>query len=160
VIVPGARAWRVHVDALVRADAGGAPAALFLAARAALCDTAVPATRAVEYRPPERADEAGSGFDTRKAAAATDFELLDYWDAGAPLGGRDAWPVAVTLHLAPPVLFVDATPAEEAAAPLRVLLAFSFAGPGGPATLRALRVLGGAELAPALLRTALAVCSG
>jgi hypothetical protein len=86
-----------------------------MAARAALWDTRVPRTRAVEYRPDVVAGAAGnkkeegdmdvdpepqSALDTRRSGApATDFELEDYWDDGVVLGGRDVWPVSVTLNL-------------------------------------------------------------
>lgn len=40
-----------------------------------------------------------SSFDTRQVAAATDFELEDYWDEGEVLNGREKWPVCVTLNL-------------------------------------------------------------
>jgi len=46
--------------------------------------------------------ELQSGLDTRPSnVPATDFELEDYWDDGAVLGGRDVWPVSVTLNLVP-----------------------------------------------------------
>lgn len=98
---------------MVLSDAGNVYDALFMAARAALCDTRVPRTKAVEYRPNKREGERDggdmdvdseqqSGLDTRRAKApAADFELEDYWDDGAVLGGRDAWPVSVTLNLVP-----------------------------------------------------------
>jgi exosome complex component RRP42 len=44
-----------------------------------------------------------SGFDTRRiegrSSGAMDFELLDYWDEGEDLDGKEAWPVCVTLNL-------------------------------------------------------------
>lgn len=82
-----------------------------MAARAALWDTRVPRTRAVEYRPDADTKKEGdmdvdpepqSALDTRKSstgAPATDFELEDYWDDGVVLAGRDVWPVSVTLNL-------------------------------------------------------------
>lgn len=99
------------------ADAGNAVDALFMAARAALWDTKVPRTRAVEYNAPEASqvarDSAGamdvdnreaipavSGFDTREMVrTAADFELPDYWDEGEVLQGQEKWPVCVTLNL-------------------------------------------------------------
>jgi exosome complex component RRP42 len=94
-----------------------------MAARAALWDTRVPRTRAVEYRPDHVGGGGGgnkkkegdmevdaepqSALDTRRSGApATDFELEDYWDDGVVLGGRDVWPVSVTLNLVipPPLL--------------------------------------------------------
>jgi exosome complex component RRP42 len=40
-----------------------------------------------------------SGLDTRNVASTADFELLDYWEEGEPLKGRDRWPVCVTMNL-------------------------------------------------------------
>jgi len=95
---------------MVLSDAGNVYDALFMAARAALWDTHVPKTRAVQYRRDNggRAKggddmdvdrEAQSGLDTRSKASATDFELEDYWDEGPVLSGRDAWPVCITLNM-------------------------------------------------------------
>ncbi|KAK0188635.1 ribosomal protein S5 domain 2-type protein [Armillaria mellea] len=115
-ILPGKKAWALHLDVLVLADAGNLHDALFLAARAALCDTRVPRTRAVEYK--ARKD---TGFDTR--AAPADWELPDYWDEGEVLAGGDAWPVCVTLNVeSPSVHYLDAGLQEEASTPLRLLL--------------------------------------
>ena len=96
-------------------DAGNVYDALFMAARAALWDTRVPRTRAVEYRRDNGGrrgakggddmdvdPESQSGLDTRSKASATDFELEDSWDEGPVLGGRDAWPVCITLNLVCP----------------------------------------------------------
>ncbi|KAK0438075.1 hypothetical protein EV421DRAFT_986594 [Armillaria borealis] len=110
--------------------------ALFMAARAALCDTKVPRTRGVEYK--ARKD---SGFDTR--TAPTDFELSDYWDEGEVLAGSDTWPVCITLNIeSPSVHYLDAILQEEASTPLRLLLIYSFPGP----TLQGMRTLGSGEL--------------
>ena len=113
-IVPGRKSWLLTLDLTVLSDAGNVYDALFMAARAALWDTRVPRTRAVEYRPDGSSSGGGnkkegdmdvdpepqSGLDTRKSGApATDFELEDYWDDGVVLGGRDVWPVSVTLNL-------------------------------------------------------------
>jgi len=90
-----------------------------MAARAALWDTRVPRTRAVEYRPDTKKEgdmdvdtELQSALDTRPStnAPATDFELEDYWDDGAVLGGRDVWPVSVTLNLVPVFFFPSSLP--------------------------------------------------
>lgn len=106
-IIPGRKAWLLTLDLMVLSDAGNVYDALFMAARAALWDTHVPKTRAVEYRRDKAKDgsdmdvdpESQSGLDTRSKASATDFELEDSWDEGPLLGGRDAWPVCVTLNL-------------------------------------------------------------
>ena len=109
-IIPGRKSWLLTLDLMVLSDAGNVYDALFMAARAALWDTHVPKTRAVEYRRNNggRAKdgddmdvdpESQSGLDTRSKTSATDFELEDSWDEGPLLGGRDAWPVCVTLNL-------------------------------------------------------------
>lgn len=113
--------------------------------------------------------ELQSGLDTRPSnIPATDFELEDYWDDGAVLGGRDVWPVSVTLNLVPflpfffllfirfifyfflhtrgnnkfpGVYFLDATTQEEAATPLRLILIFSFPA-GSPPALHGMHLLG------------------
>ncbi len=113
-IIPGRKAWLLTLDLMVLSDAGNVYDALFMAARAALWDTHVPKTRAVEYRRDNGGrrtmkdggdmdvdPESQSGLDTRSKASATDFELEDSWDEGPVLGGRDAWPVCVTLNLVP-----------------------------------------------------------
>ena len=103
----------MSLDAVILADSGNVVDALFIAARAALWDTKVPRTRAVEYRVPAGAkpiandapgamdvDEGTSGFDTRGVSrTAADFELPDYWDEGEVLQGREKWPVCITLNL-------------------------------------------------------------
>ena len=112
-IIPGRKAWLLTLDLMVLSDAGNVYDALFMAARAALWDTHVPRTRAVEYRRDNAGGrakdnddmdvdpESRSGLDTRSKASATDFELEDSWDEGPVLGGRDAWPVCITLNLVP-----------------------------------------------------------
>lgn len=112
-IIKGKKAWLLSLDLVVLSDSGNVYDALFMAARAALWDTKVPRTRSIEYRANAkggaqfgggRADmdvdeDNKSGFDTRQVAAATDFELEDYWDEGEVLNGREKWPVCVTLNL-------------------------------------------------------------
>ena len=102
---------------MVLSDAGNIYDALFMAARAALWDTRVPRTRAVEYRPDNKDNKAGnetmdvdpesqSALDTRRSKApATDFELEDSLDDGVVLGGQDVWPLSVTLNLVPNFFF-------------------------------------------------------
>jgi exosome complex component RRP42 len=159
-ILAGKKAWLLNLDCVVLADAGNTHDAIFMAARAALWDCKVPRTRGVEYRaaavPGAKAAESGemdvdrddeaqqSGFDTRSITRAVDFELPDYWDEGEVLGGREKWPVCVTLNIASTVHYLDAIPQEEAATPLRLLLVFSFASPSP--TLQGMRVLGSGEL--------------
>ncbi|KAL1742989.1 ribosomal protein S5 domain 2-type protein [Schizophyllum fasciatum] len=161
-IIPGKKAWLLALDCVVLAAAGSVTDALFMAARAALWDTRVPRTRAVEYRGSRGRGAAGgaasgdmdvdgpaaSAFDTRESGrAAADFELLDYWEEGELLGGRARWPVGVTLNLMPPspVYFLDANPQEELSAPMRCFAAFSF---DEGSNLQALRLQGAGELPP------------
>lgn len=116
IIVPGRKAWAVKVDAIVFADGGNVVDCLMLACRAALWDTKVPRTKGVEYRAPPRhatqgdvgmdvdddgeaEEKGGGGFETKVVSRATDFELTDYWDEGEILGGRESWPVCVTLNV-------------------------------------------------------------
>jgi len=90
-------------------------------------------------------EEVVSGFDTRQIQTATDFELPDYWDEGEPLAGTEAWPLCATLNIVEPTHFLDATLAEEAATPLRLLLMFSFDKPETP-HVQGMRTLGNGEL--------------
>ncbi|KZP12456.1 ribosomal protein S5 domain 2-like protein [Athelia psychrophila] len=168
--------WRAHVDAVVLADAGGAWEAVCMAVRAALCDTKVPRTKGVEYRTQTQANsgaksdrnkggeggdmdvdtETRSGFDTRAQGQSEnwhgrggegDFELVDYWDEGEVLKGKEGWPVGVVLNLLPPIHILDATLPEEAALPLQLLLAFSFPPSPSAPEVCAMRLLGsGADL--------------
>ncbi|TFK51393.1 hypothetical protein OE88DRAFT_1659383 [Heliocybe sulcata] len=146
------KSWGLHLDLMVLSDSGNIYDALFLAARAALWDTKVPVTRAVEYQgkkgsatlPDDMDLEQESGFDTRQVSRAVDFELPDYWDEGETLAGQDQWPVCVTLNIVAPVYYLDATLQEEASTPLRLLLALSFPK-SGPARLQATRLLGPGE---------------
>ncbi|KIY43198.1 hypothetical protein FISHEDRAFT_53943 [Fistulina hepatica ATCC 64428] len=165
MILPQRKAWLLSLDFIVAADAGNVYDALFMAARAALWDTKVPVTRAVEYRiksstnaslPPTGdidvdQQAATSGFDTRESNTAADFELPDYWDEGVPLQGRDTWPIAITLNLIPPAhqFYLDATSQEELATPLRLLVAFS---PPSNSSTKAVRMLGSGELPFASLK--------
>jgi exosome complex component RRP42 len=112
-IIPGKKSWLLSLDLVILSDAGNIYDALFMAARAALWDTKVPKTRFIEYKAKKTGstskekdgmdvDETAattSGFDTRQLTNATDFELLDYWDEGDVLDGRELWPVCITLNL-------------------------------------------------------------
>lgn len=176
---PHPKSWRLSLDLLVLSSSGNVLDALFLAARAALADTRVPRTREVVYRTPglgttsrggkdaemEGVEEAsvggGAGLDTRRnlssraashgKAKVSDFELVDYWDEGEPLDGKNRWPIGVTMNLVrvfrleavsrqlnsfqvnnTTVYFLDATLEEESASPNHVFLAFSF--PDAPAS--------------------------
>ncbi|KAH8827231.1 ribosomal protein S5 domain 2-type protein [Flagelloscypha sp. PMI_526] len=136
-IIPGKKSWALHLDLLVISDSGNVYDALFMAAHSALWDLRVPRTQSIEFRQGgsttddiEMADEVQqqkSSLDTRNLnMTASDFELTDSWDEGAPLKGREKWPVCVTINLAPPTHYIDATLAEEAATPHKLLLVFSF----------------------------------
>ncbi|KAI1788581.1 ribosomal protein S5 domain 2-like protein [Ganoderma leucocontextum] len=170
-IIPGRRAWLLNLDAVILTDSGNVVDALFMAARAALWDTKVPRTRAVEYQAPAASkivatkenqdsmdvDQGTSGFDTRDMGrTAADFELPDYWDEGEVLQGRERWPVCVTLNLLRPIHLLDATLAEEASIPLRLHLIFSFPSSARP-TLQSVRVSGPGELDLAYIKSCIAV---
>ncbi|PPR02827.1 hypothetical protein CVT24_002224 [Panaeolus cyanescens] len=155
IIVENKKAWQVHLDLVVFADAGNVYDALFMASRAALWDTKVPRTRGVGYKAPAstsassslakgkksmigadedvemKDQEQISGLDTRTIVhPATDFELPDYWDEGEPLDGQDKWPVCVTLNIpSSTVHFLDATLPEDAAVPFKLLVMFAFSDP-------------------------------
>ncbi|KZS99998.1 ribosomal protein S5 domain 2-like protein [Laetiporus sulphureus 93-53] len=157
-ILPGKKAWLLHLDVVVLADAGNVLDAIFTASRASLWDTKVPRTRAIQYQAKKPAftnadvdmDEGQgptiSGFDTRNIAkAAVDFELPDYWDEGEILDGRECWPVSVTLNVLSPIHYLDATLTEEASTPVKLLLAFSFPR-DSPPRIQAMRLLGPGEL--------------
>lgn len=109
-ILPGRKAWLLNLDAVVLSDAGNIHDVLFMACRAALWDTRIPRTRAVEYRSGETGVETQdqdtemsdiwkAAIRTKKATRAADFELEDYWDQGARLSGRSKCPVAITLNI-------------------------------------------------------------
>jgi len=114
VIVPGKKVWAAKLDAVVFADGGNVVDCLMLACRAALWDTKVPRTKQVEYRAPRRHPTQGDlamdadvdrgveekgGLEAKGLSGATDYELTDYWDEGEALGGRESWPVCVTLNV-------------------------------------------------------------
>lgn len=158
LIVPGKTAWVLRLDAIVFSDAGNVVDCLLLACRAALWDTRVPRTKGVQYRvsgtqsQPDRDDDAmdtdmrqergrpTSLLGTRETSSVADFELTDYWDDGEVLDARDAWPVCVTLNMLPDMHFLDATPQEETAVPLRMHVMYAF--PGGKPVLHSLRMAG------------------
>lgn len=113
-ILPGKKAWLLHLDLYVLSDNGNIFDALFLAAAAALRDTRVPKTRSIEYEArkeqgprdrlaTENLKSTSAGLsnlnpqEIRKIA--TDFELVDYHDEGEPLDCERGWPVCVTLNL-------------------------------------------------------------
>ncbi|TCD71097.1 hypothetical protein EIP91_000191 [Steccherinum ochraceum] len=164
-ILPRKKSWLLNLDLVVLSDAGNVYDAMFMAARAALWDTKVPITRAVQYTAKKSSsskpvdekmdtDESSSGFDTRQIPSAQDFDLPDYWDEGEVLGGRELWPLAVTLNIHSSVHFLDATSKEEAAAPLKMMAAFAFPSTSSP-TIQAVRLLGPGELQHARLQTLL-----
>ncbi|KAL5480335.1 hypothetical protein ACEPAI_1605 [Sanghuangporus weigelae] len=165
-ILSGKKSWLLHLDLLALSDAGNILDALFLAAAAALRDTRVPRTRSVEYRARKEdvftidrmavddvnMEEEGktSGLDTRSIRKATDFELEDYWDEGEPLTCAGSWPVCVTLNLVPPIHYLDATPIEETATSLRLVLLFSFQD--SRSLLHGMRLLGPGEIDAPMLK--------
>lgn len=161
-IIPQRKSWLLSLDIVVLSDAGNIYDAMFMAARAAFWDTKVPITRAVQYSAKnsrvnaanpadqddrmEMDDGRNSGFDVRKVQTATDFELPDYWDEGEPLGGRELWPVCVTLNIHGSSYFLDATLQEEASVPVKLLLASSFPSSSRESSIQCMRLLGPADL--------------
>ncbi|KAI0791326.1 ribosomal protein S5 domain 2-type protein [Abortiporus biennis] len=159
-IIPHKKSWLLNVDLVVLSDAGNIYDALFMSARAALWDTKVPVTRAVQYVSPQSDGARGktdtedtmevegvgsSSLDTRHMPTASDFELSDYWDEGAPLSGREKWPVCVTLNIHSTAYFLDATLLEEASIPLKLLVVYTFPSPTS-SSIQALRLVGPGEL--------------
>lgn len=159
-ILPGRKAWLLNLDAVVLSDGGNVYDVLFMACRAALWNTRVPKTRAVEYRDPTQKGVAGektinndvemtdlwkSSVQTKKATKAADFELEDYWDHGEPLAGRARCPIAITLNLLPTVHILDATRTEEQAVPLKLVIIYSFSQ-DGDACFAGMRMLGPGDL--------------
>ncbi|KAF8840269.1 ribosomal protein S5 domain 2-like protein [Paxillus ammoniavirescens] len=144
LIVPGKKAWVARLDAVVFADGGNLVDCLMLGCRAALWDTKVPRTRAIEYRAPGKKgagdkaqgegmdvdaqgeEEGRSALEPSAVSRVTDFELTDYWDEGEVLEGRDTWPVCVTLNVLPSMHFLDATLQEEASVSLRTHVMYAF----------------------------------
>ncbi|KAF6756563.1 ribosomal protein S5 domain 2-type protein [Ephemerocybe angulata] len=162
-IIPGKKSWLLSLDLVILSDAGNIYDALFMAARAALWDTKVPRTRFIEFKAKKGGPASGgkgrdgmdvdetatSGFDTRKTNHATDFELLDYWDEGEVLDGRDRWPLCVTFNLVPKTHFLDATQVEEAVAVLKVLFIFA------SSSVQGMRMLGPGEVTSAQIKSLL-----
>lgn len=112
-ILPHKKSWLLNLDLVVLSDAGNIYDAMFMAARAAMWDTKVPVTRAVQYTAKSgnttkasdgkmEVDETLSGLDTRQMPSAADFDLPDYWDEGEALNGRETWPLAITLNIVSP----------------------------------------------------------
>ena len=109
-ILPNKKSWLLNLDLVVLSDAGNVYDAMFMAARSAMWDTRVPITRAVQYHAKSGdatkpaggkmdTEETLSGFDTRQIPSAADFDLPDYWDEGEVLGGRELWPLCITLNI-------------------------------------------------------------
>ncbi|KAF9526051.1 ribosomal protein S5 domain 2-type protein [Crepidotus variabilis] len=174
-ILQGKKSWLLHLDVVVLTDSGNAFDAMFMAARAALCDTKVPRTRAVEYRASDsklkgKTSSGGimgavldassskdmdvdvdvmesSSFNTRVHSKATDFELPDYWDEGEILDGKGRWPICITLNIVSATHFLDATTPEEASVSSRLLLMFSFPSDSSTSKsqLYGMRTLGSGE---------------
>lgn len=159
----------MYVDVLVLADAGNVLDAVFMAARAAVWDARVPRTRGVVYRrarggkpsvdamdtdataAEDIASGGASGFDVRRQDTAGDFELVDDGEEGKSLEGREGWPVCVTMNVFDPSssasYFLDATLAEQTAAPIRLVFIFAFPdGLDAQPVLQGTRTLGTAEV--------------
>jgi exosome complex component RRP42 len=181
-IIPHKRAWLLHLDVIVLTNNGNVLDAIFLAATAALRDTRVPRTKAVEFKARGRGNGSGqsnvedvdmkdvaderagrdenSGLDTRGWKNATDFELEDYWDEGEPLKCLGSWPVCITLNFVGIKHFVDATFKEETAISSRLLLLFSIPDTASEQTrLQGMRLLGHGEASNGQIKSSLRVMS-
>ncbi|KAF8267534.1 hypothetical protein EI94DRAFT_1801540 [Lactarius quietus] len=139
-IIPGRKAWLLTLDLMVLSDAGKC-----MTRSSWQHEPHFGTHTSLEPEPSNIAAITESGLDTRSKASATDFELEDSWDEGPVLGGRDTWPVCVTLNLFPGVHFLDATTQEEAAAPVRLLLIYSFPAKS-PAALHGMHLLGAGDV--------------
>jgi exosome complex component RRP42 len=129
------RAFQPTLHLTVLGAGGSLPTALVLAARAAFADLAVPATKALAAE--DTAAEAAAGGDLAgikgaiaagkagKGRARARARGADDWDIDGSTGvlaGREDLPVPVSLVLVPgsDVVFIDATPREEAACPQHI----------------------------------------
>lgn len=109
----GATFWNLSIDVTVRSMAGGnLYDAIWTAVYAALYRTRIPRTREVAYVPPQSTsnreqaadfDKEDVGIKSLKGQAAKgraiDFELVDTWDEGLPLEGREDMGVGLTLGI-------------------------------------------------------------
>jgi len=148
-ILHGKKSWLLNLDAVVLSDTGNIYDVMFTACRAALYDTRIPKTRAVAYQSAkmsnptnvEMEDNFKAALRTRKQSRAADFELEDAWNEGDALVDRNKWPICITLNVLPSVHVVDATPGEEQAIPLKLLLFFAFSNADRP-ILQGTRMIG------------------
>ncbi|KAG6818730.1 hypothetical protein H0H93_002439 [Arthromyces matolae] len=74
-IIKGRKSWKLHLDVLVLVDSGNILDTIFLASRAALWDTKVPRTRAVEYRAPHTQANSSSSKGKGKQSSNTDSAM-------------------------------------------------------------------------------------
>ena len=111
-ILHGKKSWLLNLDAVILSDTGNIYDVMFMACRAALFDTRIPRTRAVEYQTTQMSDPTDvemednfkAALRTRKQNRAADFELEDTWDEGVPLTERDKWPICITLNVVSPTM--------------------------------------------------------
>lgn len=119
----GATFWNISIDVSIHSMSGGnLYDAIWACVYAALYRTRVPRTREIAYLPPQSAagkqGTAGSEMDVEEIGIkslkgraakgrAIDFELVDVWEEGVPLLGREALGVGLTLGLVSTSSFGD-----------------------------------------------------
>ncbi|KNE60425.1 hypothetical protein AMAG_05814 [Allomyces macrogynus ATCC 38327] len=129
-IIPESTCWVVYIDAVVLAVAGNVADALFLAVKAALATTTVPATTLVDLADGEQ-----------------DFEVVDDPAAAKPIAGIADLPLCVTVNKIGTRHILDATLLEEQVASARL---FVFANPD--ASVAHVQKSGSGGIEPSLLR--------
>ncbi|KAJ3371418.1 Exosome complex component RRP42 [Allomyces arbusculus] len=129
-IIPESTCWVVYIDAVVLAVAGNVADALFLAVKAALATTTVPATTLVDLADGEQ-----------------DFEVVDDPAAAKPIAGIADLPLCVTVNKIGTRHILDAALLEEQVASARL---FVFANPD--ASVAHVQKSGSGGIEPSLLR--------
>ncbi|RKP14494.1 ribosomal protein S5 domain 2-type protein [Piptocephalis cylindrospora] len=128
-IVPGAHCWDIHVDALILDDGGNLMDALFMAVRAALCTSRIPATTT---------QDVGEG--------QVEFEVVDDVDQAKAIAGSKDLPLCVTVHQIGEGHVVDATPTEALCSSAQIHVSFN-----GSGQLCALQKGGSGPIEPSVL---------
>lgn len=145
VVLPNARYWQLHVDVYVMSQSSGNLLdTLFAAVFAALWHTRLPRTQVLAYEAPEASqdmvdaedDPLGMKYITRgrrtrapgASANAVDYSIVDEYDDGVPLDGRDEIPVCITVFPISTGYLLDASLEEEAALQTSVSVITSASG--------------------------------
>ncbi|GAA6009772.1 hypothetical protein JCM10207_004187 [Rhodosporidiobolus poonsookiae] len=144
-ILPASKSWTLYLDILVLSSAGGNVTDLaILAARAALANTRIPATRAIGFEEAGAeaqaqilgetdqitADRGFSGLvkGGKGGSKAVDFELIDGGEQGVRLTGWEELPVGLTFSLINQLPHLDSTVLEEAGSSSQLVACFTPAG--------------------------------